>query len=60
MRWSDIDDKTLAEMRQAGKSFRLIGKALGRTETSCEARWHYKIKKAVAVRHSAACEEDGR
>jgi hypothetical protein len=48
--WSEADRAKLIQMRDAGISFAVIAKKLGRTEVSCESQWR-NIRK---TRHLAA------
>jgi membrane-bound inhibitor of C-type lysozyme len=44
-RWSKDEEAKLAEMRDAGRPFPQIAKALECTQVACEDRW-YSVKKA--------------
>jgi Myb-like DNA-binding domain len=44
-RWSKDEEAKLAQMRDAGRPFPQIAKALERTQVACEDRW-YSVKRA--------------
>ena len=44
-RWSKDEEAKLAEMRDAGRPFPQIAKALERTQVACDDRW-YSVKRA--------------
>jgi hypothetical protein len=59
--WSNYEDRKLIEMRSIGKSFRLIAKALGRSEMACAARWYINLgPEVIAQALDRGCSDANR
>lgn len=58
--WSDDDEARLIELREAGKNWAVVAKALGRTQASVESRYATLVRRTKLASERPVSAKNGR